>query len=142
LLKPFAFWDTSVLVPLCTIQCGSARSHTLFSQYLVTVWWATPVEIISSFARLLRAHEISPFEYSQAVRDSEALAQHWDVMAPTDKLARGARNLLERYPLRAADALQLAAALEWCEGKPAGNAFLTFDRRLSEAARLAGFALE
>jgi len=63
-------------------------------------------------------------------------------MAPTDKLARGARNLLERYPLRAADALQLAAALEWCEGKPAGNVFLTFDRRLGEAAGLAGFTLE
>ncbi len=46
------------------------------------------------------------------------------------------------YPLSAADALQLAAALEWCEGKPRGNVFLTFDRRLREAAELAGFTLE
>jgi hypothetical protein len=46
------------------------------------------------------------------------------------------------HPLRAADAMQLAAALEWCEGKPKGNVFLTFDKRLSEAAGLAGFALE
>jgi predicted nucleic acid-binding protein len=46
------------------------------------------------------------------------------------------------HPLSAADALQLAAALEWCEGKPQGNVFLTFDRRLREAAGLAGFTLE
>jgi hypothetical protein len=38
--------------------------------------------------------------------------------------------------------LQLAAALEWCEGKPARRMFLTFDQRLSEAAGLAGFALQ
>jgi predicted nucleic acid-binding protein len=44
--------------------------------------------------------------------------------------------------LRAADALQLAAALAWCEGHLNGNVFLTLDRRFREAAGLAGFTLE
>jgi len=58
------------------------------------------------------------------------------------EIARDARTLLELYPLRAADALQLSAALEWCEGAPKGKVFLTFDKRLGEAAGLAGFTLQ
>jgi predicted nucleic acid-binding protein len=80
--------------------------------------------------------------YAQALQHVEGLARLWDVIAPSEQVALDARSLLELYPLRAADALQLAAALAWCEGKPRGNVFLTFDRRLREAAGLEGFALE
>ncbi|MGA2673977.1 MAG: PIN domain-containing protein [Terracidiphilus sp.] len=142
MLKPRAFWDTSVLVPLCVSQTPSARSHRFFGKYLVTVWWATPVEMTSAFVRLLRRQEISSLTYAQALRQADGLANLWDVIKPSEKLALDARTLLERYPLRAADALQLAAALAWCEGKPKGNVFLTFDRRLGEAAGQAGFTLE
>ena len=48
-------------------------------------------------------------------------------------------QLLERYDLRAADALQLAAALGWCENAPRGRVFLTADQKLREAALLSGF---
>ena len=48
-------------------------------------------------------------------------------------------QLVERYDLRAADALQLAAALGWCEDAPQGRVFLTADRKLREAVLLSGF---
>jgi predicted nucleic acid-binding protein len=96
----------------------------------------------SAFVRLFRRREISPLDYAQALQHLEGLANLWDVIMPSEKVAREARALLERYPLRAADALQLAAALEWCEGKPKGKVFLSFDKRLREAAGLAGFRLE
>jgi predicted nucleic acid-binding protein len=80
--------------------------------------------------------------YVQAKLQAEGHANLWQVISPSAKLARDARALLEVYPLRAADALQLAAALEWCEGRPKGKVFLTFDQRLREAAGLAGFTLE
>jgi len=48
-------------------------------------------------------------------------------------------QLVERYDLRAADAFQLAAALEWCAGAAQGRVFLTADQRLREAARFSGF---
>jgi predicted nucleic acid-binding protein len=41
--------------------------------------------------------------------------------------------------LRAADALQLAAALEWSQDVPQGRVFLTADQKLREAALMAGF---
>jgi hypothetical protein len=48
-------------------------------------------------------------------------------------------QLVNRYELRAADALQLSAALEWCEGAPQGEIFLAADQKLREAAVLSGF---
>lgn len=40
--------------------------------------------------------------------------------------------------LRAADALQLAAAIEWA-GTPVSGGFVTFDQRLARAAEREGF---
>jgi hypothetical protein len=45
------------------------------------------------------------------------------------------------HPLRAADALQLAAALVWCDEAPQGTAFVCLDDRLRDAARREGFAV-
>jgi hypothetical protein len=141
-LKPFAFWDTSVLVPLCVDQAHTPQALRFQGKYQAAVWWATHVEIVSALARMLRRQEITPRAYAQALLQAEGLANLWDVVEPSVKVARQARALLELYPLRAADALQLAAALEWCEGKPKGIVFLSFDQRLREAATLAGFTLE
>jgi len=60
----------------------------------------------------------------------------------TDSIANDACLLLERYPLRAADALQLAAALEACDHKPQSFVFVTADQRLADAARKTGFSIE
>jgi len=45
------------------------------------------------------------------------------------------------HRLRAADALQLAAALVWCSNRPRGRAFLVADGALSDAAEAEGFAV-
>lgn len=61
-------------------------------------------------------------------------------MRPTNKLRSLAGRLLAVHPLRAADALQLAAALRWCEDEPGGKAFVCLDDRLRAAARREGFS--
>jgi len=53
-----------------------------------------------------------------------------------------AERLLTVHPLRAADALQLAAALVWSEGSPDQRAFACLDDRFREAARKEGFTLQ
>jgi len=141
-LTTVAFWDASVLVPLCITQAPTPQAILLQGKYRLAVWWATHVEIASALAFSLRRQEITLNEFSQGKLQADGLARLWDVIAPSAKVALDARALLERYPLREADALQLAAALAWCEGKPQGNVFLTFDRLLREAAGLAGFTLE
>jgi predicted nucleic acid-binding protein len=141
-LKPVAFWDTSVLVTLCVDQKSTPQALWFESKYKFAVWWATHVEIASALAQLLRQQKITPAEYAHGKQQAEGMANIWRVIAPSAKIALDARAFLERYPLRAADALQLAAAMEWCEGNPKGNVFLTFDLRLREVAGLAGFAVE
>ena len=142
MLRSIAFWDASVLVPLCVTQPQSVQAASHFNKYRVSVWWATRVEMTSAFVRLLRCREIDSQGYLQAQHEAERYTTRCYVVEPSTRIALGARTVLERYPLRATDALQLAAAMEWCEGRPEGQVFLTFDQRLRDAAGLAGFTLE
>lgn len=58
---------------------------------------------------------------------------------PSDEVRARAMRLLSIHPLRAADALQLAAALVWCRERTAGAGFVCLDGRLREAAGREGF---
>ena len=69
------------------------------------------------------------------------LAEQWDEITDTLAVRRQANRLLARYPLRAADAGQLGAALVMVEDQPAGQAFVCLDHRLSYAAEMEGFAV-
>ncbi len=70
---------------------------------------------------------------------AKGLGDSWFVIQPTERLHRKAVEIVEAYDLRAADALQLAAAVEWSENRPQGRTFLTSDHKLGEAARFIGF---
>jgi uncharacterized protein len=134
-----AFWDTSALVPLCVHQSITPRVIALYQSYDAVVWWSAPVEIASALARLLRMKQLDPGEHSSASKLAGRLADSWSVIQPSKALRVRATKLVDRFDLRTADALQLAAALEWCEGAAQGRTFLTADQRLREAALRAGF---
>jgi len=78
-------------------------------------------------------------DWARSRRLAEDLAEAWSVIQPSDALRAKAYQLVDRHDLRAADALQLAAALGWCEDVPQGRVFLTADEKLREAAVLSGF---
>jgi hypothetical protein len=134
-----AFWDASALVPLCVRQRFTSRAVLLFKKYEPVVWWATPVEIASALARLVRMRQLAPRDWAESEREAKGLAEEWSVIQPSDALRKRAVGLVDRHRLRAADALQLAAALEWCSGIPTGKVFLATDERLRDAAVLSGF---
>jgi hypothetical protein len=139
---PFAFWDSSALIPLCVRQKQTPVATAFFANFAVTVWWPTPVEIVSGMTRLVRMGEIDLSELAAGKHIAQTIANTWIPIEPSAMIAAQACLLLELHPLRAADALQLAAALEWCEGRPKGHVFLTFDQRLREAAESVGFTLQ
>ncbi len=134
-----AFWDSSALVPLCVRQSLTKAAIALYKTYDAIVWWATPVEIASALARLVRVGQLHPEQWREAQKLALVVGREWSVVQPSDSLRTNAVQLVERYDLRAADALQLAAALAWCEDVPQGRVFLTADQRLREAAALHGF---
>lgn len=139
LARTSAFWDASALVPLCVRQGTTPGAERLYESYRVVIWWATPVEMASALARLVRTGEISASECAKARQVAVALAEEWSVIQPSNALRDHATRLVDRYDLKAADAMQLAAALDWCGEAPRGQVFLAADQKLREAAVLSGF---
>lgn len=134
-----AFWDTSAVVPLCIVQRASTRLHQLHRKYSLVVWWATSVEAQSAFARDLRFGVLSPVEFQRAKQRLESLRGIWHEVAPSEPVRDLATLLLERHPLRAADALQLAAAYTWSRNRPFRRPLISGDTKLLEAAEAIGF---
>lgn len=134
------FWDSSALVPLLLPEESSeALTRLLADDPEPVIWWATPLECQSALQRRHRENPLPADQLSAAIERLRQLVQHADTIAPTDELRRRAARLLSFHPLRAADALQLAAALVWCEEQPHGESFVTLDARLREAASKEGF---
>jgi predicted nucleic acid-binding protein len=134
-----AFWDSSSLVPLCVQQQPSSNAFKLKAKYGFVVWWSTQVEIQAAFARLLRESEVTQDQYLRAKKSLEILRQGWRELQPTENLRARAESLVDRFPLKAADALQLAAAMAWCLDNPRGRKFISGDKQLLQAASQLGF---
>ena len=134
------FWDSSAIVPLILAQPRSAETRSLLAEDAeVVVWWSSEVECASAIARLHRDGHLSTADEQAARELLGALQRSWFEIQPGDGVREQALRLLRLHPLRAADALQLAAALEWA-GSPPGGALVTFDDRLRSAAQREGFA--
>jgi uncharacterized protein len=134
-----AFWDSSALVALCIQESASRQVRSHLRKYAPVVWWASPVEVHSAVARLHRSGAVNETEKQGALARLAVLRRGWDEILPDDSLRELANQLLDVYPLRAADSLQLAAALTWCRQHPAQRRFISGDKRLCDAAEAAGF---
>jgi predicted nucleic acid-binding protein len=139
---PVAFWDSSALVPLCVPQIQSVRATALYESFGVVAWWATQVEMMSGLTRLERMGQISRSEFLVGKQLMRNIVQDWISVGSPESVVARACELLELYPLRAADALQLSVALNACEFKPQGYIFITADQRLADAARQSGFSVQ
>lgn len=136
-----AFWDSSALVPACVHQLATARARPLLQRLLPVVWWATTVEVHGAICRLHRSQEITESDKQNAIARMRVLALSWREILPDDEVRDLASGCLDRYSLRAADALQLGAALVWCQQRPSRRTLITGDQRLAEAATSIGFSV-
>ena len=136
------FWDTSAIVPLCVTEPASAAVKSILSKdSSIVVWWATRTECVSALMRQRREGGLNIQSERQARHLLGLLAGTWSEVQPTDLLRATADRLLAAHPLRAADALQLAAALQWCQRRTTDRELVSFDIRLREAARKEGFTI-
>lgn len=136
------FWDASALVPLVCREAQSARCRGwLREDPVIVVWALAGTEIVSALARRRRDGAIPAPAFGAAKRRLLQLEGAWNEVANLDAVRARARRLLEAHPLRAADALHLAAALLAVEERPQGLGFVTFDLRLADAAEREGFAV-
>lgn len=99
------------------------------------------VEIRSAIERLHRSGGLDAAAKRLALTRLREARLDWTEIVPSDAVRDKAETLLDSYPLRAADSLQLAAALVWCRGRPSSRTFISSDTRLCDAAALAGFTV-
>ncbi len=128
------------MVPLLVEEPETPRALSLFdADPVIVAWWASEVECISALARREREGLLSASSLERAVHRLHSLTTSWHEIQPGEQVRSLARRVLRLHPLRAADSLQLAAALVASEGHPASLELICFDDRLADAARREGF---
>ena len=133
------FWDSSAIVPLIIDEPGrTTLLEMLESDPVMVVWWGTPVELVSAVSRRERDGHLDPVIAAAAMDRVRRLERAWHQVTPSDSLRNRAQRLLRVHPLRAADSLQLAAALAVGGDDPASTRFVSLDRRLRDAAQREG----
>lgn len=136
------FWDSSAIIPLCLEEPQTESIQKLLKQdQHQVVWWGAVIECYSAISRLRREGVISDDEENQAFKLLLMLEEAWTEVEPTEQLKQISRRLLRLHNLKAADSVQLAAALIWAENSPRDQEFVCLDKELSQAAKLEGFIL-
>lgn len=103
------------------------------------MWTLTPVEITSALWRLVRDGELVAADALVAEARSAEFAAASHTIADVEAVKTLAQRLLRVHPLRAADGMQLSAALVWAGGQPKGHTLHTLDHGLRDAALREGF---
>lgn len=134
------FWDASALVPLMIAEASSQGARVaLAADDRIVTWWGTAVECVSAIARSEREGRMVTPEVATAFRNLDELRGVWIEIEPGARLRTMAERLTRVHPLRAGDALQLAAATTAAGGSPQALPFVTLDDRLAVAADREGF---
>lgn len=134
------FWDSSAIVPLLIEEPASRRARRIYATDIdIAAWWGAEVECVSALTRLEREGALDSRQLPEALGRLDDLAAAWREIQPLSRVRQTAIRLLRVHPLRAADSLQLAAAIAASEDHPETLPFITFDDRLGRAADREGF---
>ena len=105
------------------------------------VWWGTFVECASALARRHAEGALDGVGMAAAITRLEKSAVDWLEISAGPEIRTQAVRLVRLHRLRAANALQLAAAIVASDLDPSSIEFVTLDSRLAEAAEREGFTV-
>ena len=141
--------DTSALLRYYIAEPGHAWMRSLLAKHdtVIITSQITLIETFSALNRRLRESTLTNADYQDLASEVElAFANTYQVLPLVDDIRIQACQLLERHPLRAFDAVQLATALFSVEalqlrGLPPPT-FLCSDQRLLNAAVAEGLSVD
>lgn len=134
------FWDSSALVPLFVAEPTTRQAERwLRADPQVVVWMLTRVELLSALARRRRDEPRANRALRAARNEIVEASEDWSEITAVEVVRRHAERIVETHPLRAADALQLGAAIVAADEHPQTLELVTLDERLAEAAAREGF---
>jgi len=136
------FWDSSAIVPLLVNESDSARrTESLMADTTLVVWWGSSIECESAIQRRFRDGSLNTAGARFARDQLSVLSSAWHELLPSAAIRTLAIRLLRTHPLRAADSLQLAAALFFAQESRSSVSLLTADSRLADAAEIEGLCV-
>ena len=136
------YWDSSALVSLLVEEPQSAeRRATIRRDPVIVTWWGSRIECASALNRLEREQRFEGDGFDRSMDQLRVLAASWIEIEPLGLVRKRAMRLLRLHPLRAADALQLAAALAAADEDPQQLDLVCSDDRLARAAHREGFTV-
>ena len=136
------FWDSSAIIPLIVSEAQTDYClEALQGESQMMVWALSEVEVCSALTRKLREGFLSEETLTSAMRRANQIFKAAFEVTAGPKVKQRAIRLLHLHALRAADALQLAAALVAVKEDVQKMPIMCFDNRLSEAARREGFVV-
>ena len=132
------YLDTSALLKLYVEEDGTervARTVEEAEHGRAIILDLAPLEARSAIRRRERGGDIASADADRVLRQIEDDASALFLVQPsTSAVMEEAARLIDRHPLRAYDALQLAGCLVVREGMPEPVTFVCADTRLCEAA--------
>lgn len=136
------FWDSSAIIPLIAPESESKIIRSLHQKDPeMLVWALTLTEIYSSLYRKVREGKLGEADFSEIEERLKFLERGWSEVIQIESTRKRANRLLATHSLRAADALQLAAALIVYDDRTEGEGFVTLDKNLALAAKKEGFLI-
>lgn len=144
------YGDTSALIKRYVDEAGSDWLRTIFNTPLppsIIAVHLTIVEVTSALTRRMREGILTPAEYAQAQNVFRAdCLNEYELITAVGNIIDQANRLLERHPLRAYDAIHLAAAVTVNQQLLTNNLgaliFLSADDRLNRAASAEGLGVD
>jgi uncharacterized protein len=131
------YLDTSAIIKLYVVEFDSAslRARVLEADSVFVADIAYP-EARAALAAMRRGGRLSSRLHEQAKAEFDAEWAAYAKVAVTRRLCLEAGDLAERFALRGFDAVHLACFAEVAAAASPPVEFLSFDARLSRAARL------
>ena len=139
------YFDTSALLKLYVEEEGTAKMLSLArgdEANRLIILDLTAVEARSAIRRREREDDISGSDASLILKQIEEDRSSIFLIQPSgSEVIEEAARLLDRHPLKAYDAIQLAGCLAACYGVPPPVTFVCADVRLCHAAQLEGLSV-
>jgi len=136
------YWDSSALVAFHVQQGSTAAMRDIYARDSdVLTWVLSDIEVRSSISRLGREGSLTQSSLSALVSHVEDFWESVVFVSMLEPVKSRAKRLLRTHAIRAADALQLGAALTAAYDDTRGQEFVCLDERLSAAALREGFTV-
>jgi predicted nucleic acid-binding protein len=132
------FFDSSALAKRYVEEAKSDRVQDILSSAdSLTISVLCISEIVSALCRRRRERKLTQPQYLAAKKALFADIEDMSVVNLTDQVIARAVDILEKWPLRSSDSLQVASAAEW-----SAQLFVSADERQCAAARQYGLQVE